>query len=95
MKGRIDKLLKGVHTLMTGDCSDELIESTANDLGYYDPDMYYTADRSARYLGVSRSAFYELVKKYKLVNHKFNTVPIGYYLPELDKVKNILDNKKK
>jgi len=92
-------IINGVNDLLNGDCEDidlckALSSICPNKHGYFKPNEYVTVDGACKMLDCGRNRFYNYyVKEYSLCNCKFNTVPIGYKISEINRIIN-LENKK-
>lgn len=56
---------------------------------YINPDDYCNADEAMEmlHLGRNRAKFFELLKRYNVVNHKVNNQPIGYKIKDIKRIR--------
>lgn len=96
------KLLRQViQDIKSGECGeselvDALIRFNPETKGYIKDDMFLNYDEAGQFLGLgwNRNRLNDLCKLYGIKNHKFNNAHIGFSKREIEKLKEILDNKK-
>lgn len=81
-----------IRDVREGKCSEEemskiITKSEPRHNGYIDPYDYMNADKASKYVGVSRGDFFFYAKKHKVSPTKINNQPIGYYIKDLDRIK--------
>lgn len=86
--------------IVNGECDEDNVAKSlvklhpSSDKEYINPDDYCNADEAMEmlHLGRNRAKFFELLKKYKVKNHKVNNQPIGYKIKDIKRIrKEILD----
>lgn len=77
---------------------DELLHALnqfhpCSDKEYINPRDYCTADKAMKILnlGYNRNKFFELTRKYHIINYKINNAPLGYKVSEINKLADILN----
>ena len=80
--------------IINGDCSDEELQenmarmSIAANKDYIKKNDYVNADQAMKILGIgyNRKRFFELTKKYGIVNHTMNNQHIGFLRKEIEEL---------
>ena len=81
--------------IVNGECDEDNVAKSlvklhpASDKEYINPDDYCNADEAMEmlHLGRNRGRFFELLKKFKVKNHKVNNQPIGYKIKDIQIIK--------
>lgn len=84
--------------IINGDCSDEELQenmtriSMAANKDYINKNDYINVDQAMKMLGMkyNRNRFFELTKKYGIVNHTINNQHIGFKRQEIEELAMIL-----
>ncbi len=85
--------------IINGDCSDEELQenmtriSIAANKDYINKNDYVNADQAMKILDVkNRTKFFDIINRYKVVNHTFNNQHIGFKRKEIESIACILKN---
>lgn len=89
------QLLDKIKEQVINDCDEEQVVETMAKChpsmltDYINPDDYCNADEAMEilHLGRNRAKFFELLRKYKVKNHKVNNQPIGYKIKDIKKIR--------
>lgn len=102
MKYVITLLKQVIKDIRSGECSEEeLVEAVMRfnpeTRNYIREDMFMNYDEAGKYLGFgwNRNKLNDLCKLYGIKNHRFNNARIGFKTREIEKLKDILEQKKK
>lgn len=86
--------------IIQGDCSEEEIASAMGKVNldahkeYINKNDYVNADQAMKILGIgyNRKRFFELTKKYGIINHTMNNQHIGFLRKEIEELACVLNN---
>ena len=85
--------------IINGDCSDEELQenmtriSIAANKDYINKNDYVNAEQAMKILDVkNRTKFFDIINRYKVVNHTFNNQHIGFKRKEIEGIACILKN---
>lgn len=81
--------------IVNGDCDEESVAKSmtklhpASDKDYINPKDYCNGEKAMEmlHLGYNTARFHQLLKKYKVKNHKVNNQPIGYKIKDIERIK--------
>lgn len=86
--------------IINGNCSDEDIQENMSRMNceaskdYINKNDYLNADQAMKILGIgyNRNKFFELTRKYGIVNHTLNNQHIGFHRKDIERLACILKN---
>lgn len=92
----IKALLTIASKVAKDECSEEEIDKNFKKIVALDQsnilnrDDYLSEREALKYLDIDRNSFYAIKRKFKIKTSRFHNVPIGYYILDLDKIKEYL-----
>lgn len=94
----IKTLLSLASRVAKDNCSDEDIDNNfkrimaLDQMNMLNKEDYLSERDALKYLNLNRANFYAIKRKFDIKVTKFNNQPIGYYILDLDKIKQYLEN---